>query len=195
MDFNPYARRPFVIEAARVTAENMEEIANLGVGTIKTNQKGTRYIQVNRMIVPHTNRVYPGFWFTKTPEGTIRFYNRHVFERQFTPLDADSNRDLGPYIRPTERASSETVHSNVFVNPPDSPEEAVIAPPETKPIEDVAPRTKSEEELLAERKAEIADKTQEPDGIPKGGTYDPDHILKANRGNVPENPGGDISAE
>lgn len=81
MDFTTFVRKPFTVEAVEVTPENIEEIAKL-VGTLRTKENGTPYIQVDRRLVPNIYRVYPGFWMTKMGDN-IRCYSKRVFEEQF----------------------------------------------------------------------------------------------------------------
>lgn len=88
MEFEEFARRPFVVEALEVTTENIEEIAAF-VGTLQKKEDGTPYIQVDRRLVPTIYRVYPGFWVTRFGDN-IRCYSRKIFLEHFIKLTDDA---------------------------------------------------------------------------------------------------------
>lgn len=152
MEFTHYARKPFTVEAVQVTKDNIAEIAALGVGELKTNDKGVPFIQVNRQVVPHVYRVYIGFWFTKTEDGNIRCYSRKVFGKQYVELDDAAHFALAPYMRGNEEKPAEPVRSNLFTDPP-------------------VTSGKSLEEIEGEQHAKLDSPV--PKEIPKGGTYAP----------------------
>lgn len=104
MEFKPFARRPFIIEAVQVTKDNIEEIAALGVGTVCTSSAGVPFIKVDRNVVPHVSRVYIGFWFTRTDRGQIRCYAKKVFDTQYAELDDAAYFALNPYMRDDKKA-------------------------------------------------------------------------------------------
>ena len=81
MEFIKHARKPFFVEAVKVTNENIAEIAEF-VGTLKEKPNGALYIQVDRHKVPNVFRVYPGFWMTRMGDH-IRCYANRVFDEQF----------------------------------------------------------------------------------------------------------------
>lgn len=81
MEFTNYVRKPFFVEAVKITNENIAEVAEL-VGQLRQKPNGTPYIQVDRMKVPNVFRVYPGFWMTRMGEH-IRCYASRIFEEQF----------------------------------------------------------------------------------------------------------------
>lgn len=81
MEFTTYVRKPFTVEAVKITKENIAEIAKL-VGTLKDEDTDNPYIQVDRKLVPNVPKVSVGFYMTKM--GTnIRCYASHIFEAQF----------------------------------------------------------------------------------------------------------------
>lgn len=82
MDFTTFVRKPFVVDAIEVTAENIGEVAKY-VGDLREKEDGTPYILVDRRLVPNVFRVYPGFFMTKMGEN-IRCYSRKIFKEQFT---------------------------------------------------------------------------------------------------------------
>lgn len=82
MEFSTFVRKPFVVEAVEVTAENIAEVAKY-VGDLREKEDGTPYILVDRRLVPNVFKVYPGFFMTKMGEN-VRCYSRKIFKEQFT---------------------------------------------------------------------------------------------------------------
>lgn len=82
--FNQYVRTPFSVEAAIITEENVEQIAQL-VGTIRT-KNGEKYIALDRRIVPNISRAYIGWYVTRLGDN-FRCYSPKVFVEQFEPMD------------------------------------------------------------------------------------------------------------
>jgi len=83
-----YIRKPFTVEAVRITEENIEELAPK-IGDIATRPDGTRYIVVDRRLVPNIYRAYVGYWVTFMEE-RVRVFDNKVFEEQFTLMDNDT---------------------------------------------------------------------------------------------------------
>jgi hypothetical protein len=81
MEYSSFVRKPFGVEAVEVTTDNINEIAEL-VGTLRTKENGTPFIQVDRRLVPNIYRVYPGFWMTRMGDN-IRCYSKRAFVEQF----------------------------------------------------------------------------------------------------------------
>jgi hypothetical protein len=81
MNFTTFVRKPFVVDAVEVTAENISEVAKY-VGDLREKEDGTPYILVDRRLVPNVFRVYPGFFMTKMGEN-VRCYSRKIFREQF----------------------------------------------------------------------------------------------------------------
>lgn len=82
MDFVPFVRKAFVVDAVEVTLENIEEIAKL-VGEIRyENEKP--YIHVNPNVVVGVRRAFPGYWMTRMGDN-LRLYNKRVFFKMFCP--------------------------------------------------------------------------------------------------------------
>lgn len=82
LEYSTFVRKPFVVEAVQITAENISEIAK-HVGRVRFN-RGTneKYIQVNPNLVANLEHVYIGFWMTKM-DGNTRCYANRVFLEQF----------------------------------------------------------------------------------------------------------------
>jgi hypothetical protein len=87
MDFTTFVRKPFVVEAVEVTAENINEVAKY-IGDVREREDGTQYILVDRRLVPNVFKVYPGFFMTKMGEN-IRCYSRKIFKEQFIEKTAE----------------------------------------------------------------------------------------------------------
>lgn len=85
LEYNTFVRKPFVVEAVEVTEENIEGIAEK-VGQVETKADGTKYIAVDRRIVPNIYRVYPGFFMTKLGDN-YRCYSKRIFDEQFVIVD------------------------------------------------------------------------------------------------------------
>jgi len=85
MHFTTFVRKPFVVEAVEVTVDNIEEVAKY-VGDLREKEDGTKYILVDRRLVPNVFRVYPGFFMTKMGEN-VRCYSRKIFKEQFVEED------------------------------------------------------------------------------------------------------------
>lgn len=91
MEFTTFTRKPFIVEATRITAENMEEVANL-IGELRTDDNGTKVIVVNRRVIPSISRVYVGYWLTKMGDN-LRCYSDKVFTDQFIPLTEEEEEN------------------------------------------------------------------------------------------------------
>lgn len=87
MDFNEFVRKPFIVEAMEITKENITEVSKY-IGDIEVNEDGSKFIRVDKNLVPNVTRVYPGFYMTRMGD-YIRCYSRRVFFEQFTPLTGD----------------------------------------------------------------------------------------------------------
>lgn len=81
LDFKAYRRIPFEIEAVEITEENLEEVAK-EVGEVQTKEDGTRFIKVDRRLVPGVYEVFPGFFLTRMDK-KIRCYSPRIFTEQY----------------------------------------------------------------------------------------------------------------
>lgn len=82
LQYTPFVRKPFMVEAVEVTNENIRDLAKI-VGTIKFDENtGAPYILVDRKKVPNVYRVTPGYWVTKV-DNKIRAYSHNSFHAQF----------------------------------------------------------------------------------------------------------------
>lgn len=91
MEFGTFVRKPFTVEAVEVTAENIAEVAKY-VGDLREEDDGTKYILVDRRLVPNIARVYAGFYMTKMGKN-VRCYSRKIFTDQFEPSNPANSPD------------------------------------------------------------------------------------------------------
>ncbi len=87
MDFDTFVRKPFVVQAVEITTDNIEEVAKY-IGDVREKEDGTRYILVDRRLVPNVFKVYPGFFMTKMGDN-IRCYSKKIFKEQFVEATSD----------------------------------------------------------------------------------------------------------
>lgn len=81
MEFKNFVRKPFRVDAVEITADNIEEAAK-DIGTICEEDNGSKYILVDRRLVPNVYKVTPGFWMTRMGKN-IRCFPGFIFESQF----------------------------------------------------------------------------------------------------------------
>ena len=81
MEFETFVRKPFVVKAVEITEDNIEELAKF-IGTLKHDEEGNPFIEVNRHKVPNIPTVHPGYWMTRMGKNT-RCYAKRIFEREF----------------------------------------------------------------------------------------------------------------
>lgn len=81
MDMTTYIRKPFNVEAIQITEENLSEIAVL-IGEESALDDGTRFIKINKKIVPHVFRAWDGWWVTKFGDD-YHCYSDKLFKKQF----------------------------------------------------------------------------------------------------------------
>ena len=91
MEYATFVRKPFTVEAVKITPENMDEIAEL-VGQVRRKVDGTPYILVDRRLVPGVFKVYAGYYMTRMNDN-IRCYTPEIFEEQFG-LQTTQAKDL-----------------------------------------------------------------------------------------------------
>ena len=82
LEFDKFIRKPFRVEAIKITAENIEEIAAL-IGEVKTKGKD-KFIVVDKRVVPNVNRAEIGWYLTQFNFG-YRCYHPKAFAQQFMP--------------------------------------------------------------------------------------------------------------
>lgn len=82
--FQNYVRTPFLVEAAVITDENIEEVAAL-VGNVRI-KNGERYIALDRRVVPNISRAFIGWYVTRLGDN-FRCYSPKVFAEQFEQMN------------------------------------------------------------------------------------------------------------
>lgn len=86
MEFTEHVRRPFKVEAVRITAENIDEIAAL-IGEVKIHNKTKeKFILLDKRIVPSMARAFVGWWVTRFNDN-LRVYSHKIFLEQFMECD------------------------------------------------------------------------------------------------------------
>lgn len=86
MEFTEFVRRPFKVEAIRITEENIDEIAAL-IGEVKVHAKtNEKFILLDKRIVPSMTRAFVGWWVTKFNDN-LRVYSNKILFEQFTLCD------------------------------------------------------------------------------------------------------------
>lgn len=98
MDFTKFVRKPFSVQAVKITNENIEEVAKF-VGDLKEKEDGTRYILVDPRLVPNVERVYVGFFMTKMGDN-VRCYSSKIFNEQFVEF----TEEMTPWLDFMEKA-------------------------------------------------------------------------------------------
>jgi hypothetical protein len=92
-----YERIPFPIKAVRVTEENLEDIVKWSKGTLTTDDKGRRCVEVDVKRPIHDNQryAYPGDWLTTSGSG-YKVYLDDAFKRCFrlVPMESADPSDL-----------------------------------------------------------------------------------------------------
>jgi hypothetical protein len=82
-----YVRKPFEVEAAQVTADNLEEVAQWCQGTLMTegpDENPRRFIkvQVARALNERQTKAYPGDWVLYAGTG-FKVYTDKAFKKTF----------------------------------------------------------------------------------------------------------------
>lgn len=83
--FVTFVRKPFLVTAVKITDENIDELAGL-VGEVKEKEDGTKYIALDRRVIPNIRKAYVGWWITKLDDN-IRCYSPKVFSNEFVDYD------------------------------------------------------------------------------------------------------------
>jgi hypothetical protein len=96
MDFIAHRRKPFYVEAAEITEDNLEAAAGL-IGDVVVGEDGTRHIKVDKRLVPNIHRAYVGWWVTRMGDN-IRCYSPRIFHEQF---EVDAPQKLQMEIPPS----------------------------------------------------------------------------------------------
>ena len=87
MEFQDFVRRPFKVEAVRITEENFDQIASM-IGEAKVDKKGDKYIVIDKRIIPNMPKAHIGWWVTRFNDN-LRCYANKVFNEQFIEYSSD----------------------------------------------------------------------------------------------------------
>jgi len=92
-----YTRKPFEIEAIRVTDENMDDVAQWCGGEILTTSAGKRYIKVDvaRPLNEKQTKAFSGDWALKvktsfkvyTNKAFVHCFDKGTIEKNYRPED------------------------------------------------------------------------------------------------------------
>ena len=87
-----YTRKPFEIQAVRVTEENMEDVAKWCGGEILTTEAGKRYIKVDvtRPLNEKQTKAFAGDWALKV-KSSIKVYTHKAFTHCFDKGTIEKN--------------------------------------------------------------------------------------------------------
>lgn len=131
MEFKPYTRKPFKIQAIEITNDNLSEIADV-IGEVKENQEtGTRYIAINKRVIPNLNRAYVG-WYLTLLNDNFRCYSPEAFQDQFVQSDVTGSTGSASHIS----VYNDTVTQNPVIESPPS-EFGRLVPPEEMDSSDI----------------------------------------------------------
>jgi hypothetical protein len=102
-----YARKPLLVDAVQVTAENFAEIAAWCQGTItssdgsqvSTIDPSTQYIhvRVHNPVNTRQSKAFCGDWILYTDRG-YKIYTNKAFKGAFTPYDPEPLHEVTPHI-------------------------------------------------------------------------------------------------
>jgi hypothetical protein len=150
MKTHKFARKPFYVDAVRVSEANIEEVAEWCEGEIKTDDEGKRYIHIKvyRPLNEKQTQAYLGDWVLLAGTG-FKVYIPKAFDKSFekvkhlTRAQADEAGIKVPHepSQPPER---------VKVKQKGTENEAVINPAEKPPTPAVMPKQKDEADKLIE---------------------------------------------
>lgn len=121
MEFTEFVRRPFKVEAIRITDENIDEIAVL-IGEVKVHNKTKeKFILLDKRIVPSMARAIVGWWVTRYNDN-LRVYSNKVFLEQFVANDDGWDawfamlEDPDAEDQPAEEIEHVTANASIWVD-------------------------------------------------------------------------------
>lgn len=97
-----YARKPFVVDAVQVTAENMAEVAHWCNGEVRTVKEsgvssviGTQYVavRVKRPLTARQTKAFAGDWVLASGP-SFKVYTPGAFEKSFSIIPSDEPLDF-----------------------------------------------------------------------------------------------------
>ncbi len=89
-----YARKPFLIDAVKVTSENIEEVAEWAMGEVRLTDKGDPYIhvRVHRPLTARQTKAFVGDWVLYANKG-FKVYTEKAFHNTFDPVFQGEDSD------------------------------------------------------------------------------------------------------
>ncbi len=97
METNKFIRKSFEIDAAQVTAENMEEVAAWCSGGIEQETGGPKFIRVkvNTPLNPRQTQAFVGDWVLGSPRG-YKVYTDNAFRNNFLAVPKEEEIVVKP---------------------------------------------------------------------------------------------------
>jgi hypothetical protein len=91
-----YARKPFYVQAVRITKENFDEISNWTGGEAMKDDKDRDYIKVlvSGQASERQSRAYVGDWVLESNPGSFKIYSDRSFKACFEEVVAPSDEAL-----------------------------------------------------------------------------------------------------
>lgn len=102
IELRKYARKPFFVDAVRVTSENMERVAEWcqgDVNTINTGQSDERYIKVrvHRPLTDRQTQAFVGDWVLYAGTG-FKVYTPKAFDKSFEEVADGTHVGVDPVV-------------------------------------------------------------------------------------------------
>lgn len=157
-----FARKPFYVDAVRVTAENMAEVAEWCRGEIQTDNEGHTFIKVpaHRPITDRQKKAYVRDWVLFSGTG-FKVYEAKAFDRSFEKVKTLTKAQADEAgIRPPIEKKQPRVKAPVPTAPKKRPEplnpvfsaEVVekLTPAKTVPVVEVDTPQDEAEKLIQE---------------------------------------------
>lgn len=94
-----YVRKPFEVEAIRVTEENIEDVRDWCSGTLDQDNRPFVRVRVARALNERQTKAYPGDWVLYAGTG-FKVYTDKAFHRTFEKLQTE---ELFVTYEPVER--------------------------------------------------------------------------------------------
>lgn len=104
MEIEIFTRKSFSVEAVRVTADNIEEVAKWCSGTIETDENSTRYIKVRvqNPLNERQTKAYVGDRVLYAGKG-YKVYKESAFQKSFDKQESHEPIGIPPTpIKPVE---------------------------------------------------------------------------------------------
>jgi hypothetical protein len=87
IEFTPYIRKPYRVDALKVTGNNIHVVAELIEGTVETAQDGKTFIRTHRKVVKNVDNIWPGFFLTKVRKKTLAYPSRLFYRNYVEPTE------------------------------------------------------------------------------------------------------------